>query len=120
MGALAAHRDASDRHDPAAKEANGAAAGEASTVPIYALERGKFVVDRLARKWALASGELVDTEWVHDSEHDLHYVMFVRAEERLACTAFLGEELKRIHEDATRVDRLKDKLRDRLVAAQLV
>ena len=88
-------------------------------VPLYALERGKFVVDRLSRKWSRSSGETLDTQRVHDSEHDLHYVMFVRAQQ-LACTAFLGEELTRVHEDATRVDRLKEKLRGQLSAAELV
>ena len=110
-GALAERRPA---------ETEAAAEDAPPAVPLYALERGKFVVDRLSRKWSRSSGETVDTQWVHDSEHDLHYVMFVRAQQQLACTAFLGEELTRVHEDATRVDRLKEKLRGQLSAAELV
>ena len=116
-GALAERRPA----ETEATADDAAAAEDAPpAVPLYALERGKFVVDRLSRKWSRSSGETVDTQWVHDSEHDLHYVMFVRAQQQLACTAFLGEELTRVHEDATRVDRLKEKLRGQLSAAELV
>ena len=106
----------------AAAERNTAAAGSVASqaVPVYALERGKFVVDRLARKWSRSSGDEVATQWVHDSEHDLHYVVFVREEQQLACTAFLGRELTAVHEDSTTVDQLKEKLRGQLSAAQLV
>jgi hypothetical protein len=78
------------------------------------------LVDRLTRKWAKAGGQTLATKWVHDSEHDVHYVLVVRESEQLACVAFFGEELKRVHEDRRTIDRLKAKLRDHLQSAQLL
>lgn len=46
--------------------------------------------------------------------------MFLREEQQLASTAFLGHELTNFHEDAIRVDRLKENLRYQLSTAQLV
>ena len=62
-----------------------------ATDPI-GLDRGKFLISRLTRKWNSGKAIRYDREhWLHDNEHDLHHLVYYRQDQGVGHITFLWD-----------------------------
>ena len=63
-------------------------------------------------KWSQTLGITIDeAHWVHDTEHDIHYVMYFHESREMGHMTFLGPDLRRVRHTPSSVTVLKRKIR---------